>query len=154
MSKTPSNSKTVCILVLEEIGGGENATQKALNFKISAQACFVYSLEKQGVSAVFLNVFFSVWFSQCWTLLVLDNGGCTKISFFSVSFGFSLIHSQILGGSIQFFFNRLYARKSKIYSWHIGLDTTDSLVCIYVCFFCILLWKNNVHIMTKNCIFD
>ena len=82
MTKTPSNSKTVYILVLEEIGGGENATQKALNFKISAQACFVYSLEKQGVSAAFLKCFFSVCFSQCWTLLVLDNGGCTKISFF------------------------------------------------------------------------
>lgn len=111
MTKILWNSTTVYILAVEEIGGGGNATQKALNFKISAQACFVYSLEKQGVSAAFLKCFFSVCFSQCWTLLVLDNGGCTKISFFSVSFGFSLIHSQILGGSIQFFFQQTLCQK-------------------------------------------
>ena len=111
MTKIPSNSKTVYILVLEEIGGGGNATQKALNFKISAQACFVYSLEKQGVSAVFLNVFFSVCFSQCWTLLVLDNGGCTKISFFFCFFRF-FSHSFANTGWINsFFFQQTLCQK-------------------------------------------
>ena len=88
---------------MEEIGGGENATQKALNLKISAQACFVYSLEKQGVSAAFLKCFFFCLFFSMLNAAGFGQWGVYKNKFFSVSFGFSLIHSQILGGSIQFF---------------------------------------------------
>ena len=137
--------------MLEEIGGGENATQKALNFKISAQACFVYSLEKQGVSAAFLKCFFFCLFFSMLNAAGFGQWGVYKNKFFFCFFRF-FSHSFANTGWINsfFFFNRLYARKSKIYSWHIGLDTTDSLVCIYVCFFCILLWKNNVHIMSKT----
>ena len=74
--------------MLEEIGGGENATQKALNFKISAQACFVYSLEKQGVSAAFLKCFFFCLFFSMLNAAGFGQWGVYKNKFFFCFFRF------------------------------------------------------------------